>query len=267
MAWKEAKINPESISYIEAHGTGTLLGDPIETKAISSAINKFTDRKQFCAIGSVKSNIGHAVAASGLAGITKVVLALRNKAIPATVNFSQPNPFIHFADSPLYVNDSLTSWEGAGQPRRAGISSFGFSGTNCHVVLEEAPVIGTSISEKGEPAPDIMTISAKNDKSLQAILQRYVQFIDQGLKCSIKDLCFTANGGRGHYSHRLAFVFTGEEEFVEKIMLLSNGGMKEYREIGVYYGSSDHFLEYNNVKPKCRKGNRTNATTIGCQSC
>ncbi|OYP02672.1 hypothetical protein CG709_10570, partial [Lachnotalea glycerini] len=158
-AWKAANIDPRTISYIESHGTGTLLGDPIEIKGITNAFKRYTEDKQFCAIGCVKPNIGHTVAASGIAALIKVVLSMKNNVIPATINFDEPNKFINFCESPLYVNDRARSWEKAEQPRRAGIDAFGFSGTNCHVVIEEAPII---LRKKDESKPfKLFTISSE----------------------------------------------------------------------------------------------------------
>ncbi|MGC5775190.1 SDR family oxidoreductase [Paenibacillus pabuli] len=242
-AWKEANISPESISYIEAHGTGTLLGDPIEAKAITNAIRKFTDRKQFCAIGSVKSNIGHTVAASGLAGISKTVLALQNKIIPPSINFLEPNPYIHYTDSPFYVSDKSEKWETSDGPRRAGVSSFGFSGTNCHIILEEAPEqhrVGDQ-PDNYKDGPYIFTLSAKSDSSLRGLIQKYKQFIDKGIKDLIQDICFTSSVGRGHYSHRIAFLVNDIEDFENKITIINDKGYLNLEHNEVYYGTADSF--------------------------
>ncbi|MFZ1827322.1 MAG: polyketide synthase, partial [Candidatus Competibacteraceae bacterium] len=134
-----ADVDPETIGYLEAHGTGTHLGDPIEIAGITRAFGMATDKKQFCAIGSVKANIGHLNAAAGIAGFIKTVLMLENRAIPPTVHYRTPNPKIDFATSPVFVNAELTDWRSNVSPLRAGVSSFGVGGTNAHVVLEEAP--------------------------------------------------------------------------------------------------------------------------------
>ena len=132
-----AEVSPESITYIEAHGTGTPLGDPIEIAALSQAFRQETERKGFCAIASVKTNIGHLDAAAGIASLIKAVLALKHGQIPPILHFQQPNPQIDFANSPFYVNTQLADWPESESPRRAGVSSFGIGGTNAHVVLEE----------------------------------------------------------------------------------------------------------------------------------
>jgi acyl transferase domain-containing protein/thioesterase domain-containing protein/acyl carrier protein len=139
-------VDPESISYIETHGTGTLLGDPIEITALTKAFRQHTDKKNFCAIGSVKTNIGHTDTASGIAGFIKTVLALKNKIIPASLYFSEKNPYIDFESSPFYVQKETTEWEANGANRRAGVSSFGIGGTNAHVILQDASDLQDSIS-------------------------------------------------------------------------------------------------------------------------
>ncbi|HEY0738300.1 MAG TPA: amino acid adenylation domain-containing protein, partial [Herpetosiphonaceae bacterium] len=139
MAQAAAGVEPESISYVEAHGTGTRLGDPIEMAALTQAFRAGTDKRNYCAIGSIKPNIGHLDTAAGVAGLIKAALALKHEQIPASLHFEQPNPQIDFANSPFFVNTSLTEWRSNGTPRRAGVSSFGMGGANAHAVLEEAP--------------------------------------------------------------------------------------------------------------------------------
>src|SRR6185369_13716313 len=135
-----AGFEPETIRYIETHGTGTSLGDPIEVTALTKVFRQSTQRKSFCAIGSLKSNIGHLDAAAGIGGFIKTVLALENREVPPSINFEVPNPAIDFAETPFYVNSKLVAWESPDLPRRAAVSSFGVGGTNAHVILEEAPI-------------------------------------------------------------------------------------------------------------------------------
>ena len=134
-----AGIEPETVSYIEAHGTGTSLGDPIEIAALTKVFRASTQKKGFCAIGSVKTNVGHLDTAAGVTSLIKTILALKHKQIPPSLHFKEPNPQIDFAKSPFYVNTTLSEWKTNGAPRRAGVSSFGIGGTNAHVILEEAP--------------------------------------------------------------------------------------------------------------------------------
>jgi polyketide synthase PksL len=139
--YRRAGINPERISFIEAHGTGTKLGDPIEVKALKEAFREYTQRKHFCALGSVKTNIGHTTTAAGVASVIKLLLALKYKVIPPSLHFKNPNEHINFEDSPFFVNTEPIEWRTSpGIPRLGAVSSFGFSGTNCHVLIEEAPV-------------------------------------------------------------------------------------------------------------------------------
>ena len=147
-AWQRAKVEPEQISYIEAHGTGTHLGDPIELKGLSGAFSKSTQRKQFCGLGSVKTNIGHTVGVSGLASMIKVLLGFKHQQLPPSLNFQIPNQFVDFCNSPIFYNDVLRDWKSP-TPRVAGVSSFGLSGTNCHLLLQEYQAERESITKEG----------------------------------------------------------------------------------------------------------------------
>jgi acyl transferase domain-containing protein/ubiquinone/menaquinone biosynthesis C-methylase UbiE/acyl carrier protein len=198
-----AQIDPSTVTYVETHGTATRLGDPIEITALTQAFRKNTEKNGFCAIGSVKTNIGHIAEAAGIAGLIKTVLALQHKAIPPSLHFSQPNPNIDFANSPFYVNTTLSEWIANGTPRRAGVSAFGMGGTNCHVVLEEAPQ-SSNFQESNERPLHILTLSAKTPFALEELAQRYEVYLKSHPDASIADICFTANAGRKHFNHRLA---------------------------------------------------------------
>lgn len=214
-AWEKAGINPETLSYIEAHGTGTVLGDPIEFKGLTGAFRRYTQKKQFCAIGSLKTNMGHLVAASGCASLFKVIKQMQHKQMAPTINFNEPNPYIAFQTSPLYVNDQLRDWQPKG-PRRAAISSFGFSHTNCHMVIEEAP---TAAPEKATRPAYVLTISAKKPAILLDYIDRYLQRINGNEAWNLADLCYTANIGRGHYASRIAIVASNEHELNDKLIV------------------------------------------------
>lgn len=236
--WKGADINPETISYIEAHGTGTSLGDPIEVSGMEMAFEQFTNKKQFCAVGSVKSNIGHLDCVAGLAGLIKAILALQNKKIPATINFRRPNRKIQFEKSPLYVNDVTSYWEAnENEPRRAGVSAFGLSGTNTHVLLEE---IKESKNQDNtmDSSTYIFTLSAKCEESLVAILKKYEEKEKKIKEYSIKDVCYTAAVGRNHYNHRLSIVVKDIEELFDLIHKLNTGEIKfeNNHELKICYG-------------------------------
>ena len=197
-------VSPDSISYIEAHGTGTVLGDPVETEALGRVFGEKTGKKGFCAIGSVKTNIGHLDTAAGIAGFIKTVLCLKHGCLVPSLNYEQPNPKIDFPNSPFYVNTRFLPWQANGYPRRAGVSSFGFGGTNAHVILEEAPD-----RPEGKPSNHplhLLTLSAKTRKALARQIQNYSLYLINNPNTLIEDICFTVNTGRYHFSHRIAAV-------------------------------------------------------------
>ncbi|MGM1057640.1 amino acid adenylation domain-containing protein [Saccharothrix sp. Mg75] len=201
-AWKRAGIAPESVSYIEAHGTGTTLGDPIEIKGLTSAFAEFTDRRQFCALGSVKTNIGHAVGAAGLASLIKTLLCLEHRTIPPSIHFDVPNQLLDLVTAPVYVADRLTPWEAADTPRRAGVSSFSLSGTNCHVVLEEAPARAAADRTAADRAPRLYPISARTEELLARTAAAQLAHLDRHPGHDLADVCFTMQVGREHQAVR-----------------------------------------------------------------
>jgi len=210
-----ADVEAKTITYIEANGTGTFLGDSIEIEALTRAFRSQTDRKGFCGIGSVKTNIGHLTQAAGIAGLIKTVLSLKHRQLPPSLHFETPNPKLH--DSPFFVNTTLSEWEEAnGFPRRAGVNSFAIGGTNAHVILEEAPSIPQP-AEKEEPSFHILTIAAKSENALQNMTAGYVKFLKSHPEASIADICFTSNIGRSHYPFRLSAVADSIEQLYESI--------------------------------------------------
>ncbi|WP_193657821.1 aminotransferase class III-fold pyridoxal phosphate-dependent enzyme [Bacillus cereus] len=215
-AWEDAAIHPETITYFEAHGTGTALGDPVEVNGIQRAFRKYTSKKQFCGIGSVKTNIGHLYEAAGIAGLVKAILCLQNRKIPNVVHFEKPNQNINFEESPVYVPTKLMEWETDGIPRRCGVSSFGFSGTNCHVVLEE---FNGNVKNriKTTNGLNILTLSAKTRSALKKMVQKYAEFLVLKPDVSLSDLCYTANTGRAHYHYRIAMVAQNIDNLKEKL--------------------------------------------------
>ncbi|MBE8998420.1 aminotransferase class III-fold pyridoxal phosphate-dependent enzyme [Nostoc sp. LEGE 12447] len=203
MAQAYANFHPETISYIEAHGTATPLGDPIEIEALTQAFRVHTDAKQFCAIGSLKSNVGHLVAAAGVAGLIKTVLALHYKKIPPSLNFEAPNPKIDFANSPFYVNTKLAEWPEGETPRRAGVSSFGVGGTNAHIVLEEAPQIQNSGSSRPQ---QLLLLSAKTSTALEAATANLQQHLQYNAEINLADVAYTLQRGRKALNYRRSVV-------------------------------------------------------------
>lgn len=232
-AWKDARIPPESISYIEAHGTGTRLGDPIEISAITKAFERFTDKKQFCAIGSVKTNIGHLDHCSGAAGLLKAVMALQHRTIPATLNFQKPNQNIDFGNSPVFVADKSMPWI-ADAPLRCGVSSFGLSGTNCHLVLEEAPVQKSTVLKPAGQL-ELCTISAASAEAFTALVKDCVYELRYGSSVDLRQISYTLNSGRGHYSHRAAMVVSSIGELIRILEQFLIRGAFHRPEEGIFY--------------------------------
>ncbi len=211
-ALNDAELHAQDISYIEAHGTATRLGDPIEISGIQRAFQQFTDRKQFCAIGSVKSNLGHMDNAAGLAGLAKVVLAMKHRQLPASLHFHLPNQKIAFEKSPVYVNDHLRAWDSAaGKPVYAGINSFGLSGTNCHVIVQSYAAVQSRVDNTA--APYFLCLSARNSQALRENAQAYLQYLQQHSP-TLGDLAYTAIVGRFHFEYRLGIVFSSKEELL-----------------------------------------------------
>ncbi len=207
-----AGIDPATIGYLEAHGTGTALGDPIEIRAVTRAFGETTGRRGFCAIGSVKSNLGHLDVAAGVAGLIKTVLALEHGEIPPSLHFEQPNPRIDFVSSPVYVNTALTAWPGgqAGDaPRRAGVNSFGLGGTNAHVVLEEAPAPQPSVRTRPW---QLLTLSARTPDALAAAGERLAAHLAAHPGLDLADAAYTLAAGRRAFDWREALVCRDPED-------------------------------------------------------
>lgn len=213
-----AGVTADEVGYVEAHGSGTPLGDPIEVLALTKAFRAFTSRTGYCAIGSVKTNIGHLDAAAGIAGLIKTVLALKHRQLPPALNYSEPNPEIDFAGSPFYVNTRLLPWKDNG-PRRAGVMSTGMGGTNAHVVLEEAPDLPAKAASK---LPQLLVLSARSDAALDSLSTNFGEFIRTKPDVQLDDVAYTLQRGRKAFSHRKAVVCTSRDEAVAA---LESGGI------------------------------------------
>ena len=212
-----ARVPPESVSYVEAHGTGTNLGDPIEIAALSRAFRASTDKKGFCAIGSVKTNVGHLDAAAGAAGLIKATLALQHKQLPPSLHFEIPNPQLDLGNSPFYVNARLAEWAPGPTPRRAGVSSFGIGGTNVHLVLEEAPSVPAS---EPDGAWQLVVLSARTPAALECATGRLAAHLEQHAELSLADVAYTCQVGRKAFGHRRMGVCRSREEAVELLQTL-----------------------------------------------
>lgn len=208
-------IRPDSLQYMEAHGTGTILGDPIEFKALNQAFRRYTDRQKFCALGSVKTNIGHAVTAAGVAGVLKVVMAMKKKIIPPTLHFEQANPNIPLEGSPFYINTSPVPWAASPDSgRMAAVSSFGFSGTNAHIVIEEAP----EPVRREDPRPAyLFVLSARTLGELRRQAEQLAAHIERTPAASAGGVSYTLLAGRRSFPCRLACVAESAAEFGGKL--------------------------------------------------
>ena len=208
-------INPETIQVVEAHGTATVMGDSVEYNAITRAFREYTSKTQFCALGTVKTNIGHAATAAGVAGVLKVLLALRHRQIPPSLHFQTASPSIPWESGPFYVNTQLKDWTVPDEERRrAAISSFGFSGTNAHLVIEEAPAIErSSIESPGY----LIVLSARTSEQLQQQAHNLLMFLEREPGLSMNDLSFSLFTGRMHLAHRLSCIARTQDELIRRL--------------------------------------------------
>ncbi|MGD6960808.1 beta-ketoacyl synthase N-terminal-like domain-containing protein [Fictibacillus phosphorivorans] len=218
-ALKDADINPETVTYIEAHGTGTSLGDPIEVEALKSAYRDYTDLKQYCQIGSVKTNIGHLEAAAGIAGTIKVLMMMKYKMIPPTLNLKIENPIIDFKNSPFVLATKTSDWmPKEPMPLRAGVSSFGFGGVNAHVLIEEFPIAENDSIDEADQYPFIL--SAKNLESLESLKKDWYELIDSNKYSNfrLRDIVSTLSTGRQHFKYRTGFLVTNHKDIEQSIL-------------------------------------------------
>ncbi len=215
-ALANARVTPEQVSYVEAHGTGTSLGDPIEVQALNAVFGPGREGAQPLMIGSVKTNVGHLEAAAGISGLIKVVLALEHREIPKHLNFRQPSPHIPWDRLQVKVTSEREGWIPLSGKRIAGVSSFGFSGTNAHVILEEAPIATAKTVSIDRPL-HLLTISASTEAGLLQLAESYSRELESADSNAIADICHTANVGRTHLSHRLAVIGGDSNALVEKL--------------------------------------------------
>lgn len=215
MALRTARVTPESIGYVETHGTGTALGDPIEISALKLAFK--TEKRNFCAVGSIKTNVGHLDAAAGVAGFIKTTLALKNKIIPPSLHFERPNPEIDFDNSPFYVNTKSINWNNDRSPLRAGVSSFGIGGTNAHIILEEAPerkqVASTGQSDRWEIVP----ITARTGEALEQLSRSISKYLRENPQVNFSDVAYTLQVGRKPFEYR-KFIVTKDAAHASELL-------------------------------------------------
>jgi polyketide synthase PksN len=247
-AWKDAGIDPETISYIEAHGTGTRLGDPIEMDALNLAFSRYTSRKQFCGVGSVKTNIAHLDNVSGMASLVKLILALQHRQLPPSLHFKKPNRNIDFENSALYVNHRLREWQVEQGPRRAGVSSFGLSGTNCHLIVEEAPAVSQGMPEASAGA-FLFTLSAANERLALRLAEAMHDRIASDTTLEPGSICRTVNTGRGHYAFRIAFPVQSREQLLETLQQICAQGLRHCGAAQLHWGEH-HLVPDNKPLPQ-----------------
>jgi natural product biosynthesis luciferase-like monooxygenase protein len=209
-----AGINPENITYVEAHGTATHIGDPIEIAALTKSFRAGTDKQRYCAVGSVKTNIGHLNVAAGVAGLIKTVLSLKHRKIPRSLHFERPNPDIDFVASPFYVSTQLTPWRTNGTPRLAGVSSFSIGGTNAHVIVEEAPALPSSEVRRNW---HLLKLSARTPATLETLTDRLITHLRQSPEINPADLAYTLQVGRKTFPHRRMLVYRDVEDALQAL--------------------------------------------------
>lgn len=229
-----AEIDPATISYVEAHGTGTIMGDPIEVEAISKVYEEYTDKTQYCALGSVKANIGHLNSASGIAGIIKSALMVYNKEIPPLTNFKKENEKIDFKHSPFYINTELKKYE-SDIPFRAAVSSFGIGGTNGHVIMEE---FKADEAKRANRSCYLIPVSARDEQDLRSSCENLAEYLSEHRETDIADIEKTLQCGRKAFEKRIAFVVKDTDELIKKLRgFLDNGST------GDISGSADEHIE------------------------
>ena len=215
-ALANANVAPEAISYIESHGTGTSLGDPIEVNSLKAVLAQDREPEQTCYLGSLKTNIGHLEAAAGIAGLIKTVLCLQQEAIPPNLHFNKLNPLIDLENTAIAIPTQLQPWKSADNPRLAGVSSFGFGGTNAHIVLQnsELPVPNSEFQDR---PLHLLTLSAKSEPALNDLVLQYKDYLDANPEVTLADICSTANTGRTHFNHRLAIAVESKSQLQERL--------------------------------------------------
>ncbi len=223
-ALEKSKVAPQQVSYLETHGTGTSLGDAIEIEALSQV---FSDNEQLV-LGAVKTNIGHLESASGIASLIKTVLALENEVIPANLHLKQANSKVDWQNLPFKLPQKAIAWQRSAQPRIAGVSGFGFSGTNAHIIVQEATIPGKNLevappsrlSRENEPEQNnvyLFNLSAKTNKALSQLAKNYLDYLQSHPDSLIADICYTVNTGRSHFNHRLATTITSQADLQQKL--------------------------------------------------
>ena len=222
-ALRSAGVSPAAVDYVEAHGTGTSLGDPIEVQALGAALHAGRSQEQPLVVGSVKSNFGHTQAAAGVAGVINTVLAMRHSLMPRTLHFQTPNPRIAWAELTVTVASRPVPWDKSDKPRIAGVSAFGLSGTNAHVILQEAPADARAATDSPAPTTYLLPLSAKSEPALIALAHAYGAVLSAAKGDALADIVYSASVRRSHHSHRLAVVGETAEQLADQLSQWTGG--------------------------------------------
>ena len=240
-----ADVSPEDVDFIEAHGTGTKLGDAIEISALTQAFRQRTDRERYCAIGSVKTNIGHLDAASGVAGLIKAALSLENRILPASLHCTEENPELDLQNSPFFVASESHEWPDSSEPIIAGVSSFGMGGTNAHAILQEPPKRTPSQTTKRW---HLIPLSARSDNSRKTGITNLSRFLEKDKELSIQDIAYTLQSGRRYFKHRCFFISKDTDGLIESLQkyksAISGKGIASDNQQGVIFTFSGQGSQY-----------------------
>lgn len=234
-AYRRANLNPNLVGYIEAHGTGTLVGDPIETRALGNIISIDRDPQNFCSIGSVKTNIGHLEPAAGIAGLIKAILIVKNREIPKSLHFKVPNPNIPFDELKLRVQNITEKWPENNIPAIAGVNSFGLSGTNAHIIVQETPKTKDLDKTPEDDYAQLLTLSAHNKESLMLLVGAYKEFFDRNKDLSTRHIAYSSNLKRTHHTQRLALAIRSSEDAIDKL----EAYLKKESRLNLVYGRKE----------------------------
>ena len=249
--YKKADISPGKVGYVEAHGTGTKAGDPKEILALHSVLSEDRSEKEISFVGSVKSNIGHLEAGAGIAGLTKAALCLKHNKIPPNLHFETPNPDIPFEDMCLRVPTALVDWPEHNGTRYAGVNSFGYGGTNAHVLLQEAPLQAEPKPVSQWDKPYLVPVSARSEGALRALAGKYAFFLtSQTGPRTLADFLYTVTQRRSHHPHRLTLIANSQDELREKLQLFSTGDYVEYSSSGFAQEQNDLVFIYTGMGPQ-----------------
>jgi len=238
-ALRDAGVRPQDIGFVEAHGTGTPLGDPIELNALTAVLGESRHPEARCWIGSVKTNIGHLESAAGIASLIKTTLALHHRTIPPNLHFRSLNPHIALDDTPFRIPQQVIPWHPEHGPRVAGVSSFGFGGTNAHMILSEAPHAGVVVDDPAAPATHVVTLSARTPEALQALAASYTVYFDTHPEVRLREVASTANTGRTHFTRRAAIVASSLDALRSRLHAVSAGEAADTPPAVTFHFSAD----------------------------